>query len=165
MTQLWHEGKPPTEFVLFGESYGAKIQNGGLYRSDVGFRLFDVAIIGDDGRVWWQEWSTIIDAAHKLGIALVPMLENKPTSELVRMVQDGFYSTVATEDSEQAKLAEGIVARSNPILFNRKGERVIWKLKTRDFHSAPKNDKHSHDGGGCKLIREETIHERDITQR
>lgn len=32
---------PETEVVLFGESYGAKIQNGGDYRPDVGFALFD----------------------------------------------------------------------------------------------------------------------------
>lgn len=41
---------------------------------------------------------------------------------------------VGTEDSDNREyMPEGIVARSDPLLFNRKGERVMWKLKMKDF--------------------------------
>ncbi len=42
--QLFEQKFGETPVILFGEGYGAKIQNGGAYRSDVSFILFDVYI-------------------------------------------------------------------------------------------------------------------------
>lgn len=42
-------------------------------------------------------------------------------------------STVAREDGGSGCVHEGIVARTEPMLFTRRGDRVIWKLKGKDF--------------------------------
>ncbi len=34
---------------------------------------------------------------------------------------------------DNIRKAEGIVARTEPLLFTRRGDRVMWKLKAGDF--------------------------------
>lgn len=124
--------EPGVSATLFGEGYGAKIQNGGAYRQGVSFRLFDV-LVGE----WWLEPNTITDVAAKLNIATVPFL-----GEIARLpmapsdleeVLGGSISIVSQEDGGSGMRAEGIVARTVPGLFTRKGERLMWKLKFKDF--------------------------------
>lgn len=122
-----------TEVVLFGEGYGAKIQKGGSYRKGMSFRLFDVSV----GR-WWLEPAAIADVAAKLNILTVPYLgeiENFPRSadDLKTLLGNDGKSTVAIQDGGTGVRAEGIVARTSPMLFTRRGERLMWKLKFRDF--------------------------------
>ena len=55
---------------LYGEGYGAKIQNGGgNYRQDQDFVLFDVKI-GD----WWLERSSVEEIASTLKLDIVPII-------------------------------------------------------------------------------------------
>lgn len=42
--ELFEQKFGETEVTLYGEGYGYKIQNGGLYRDDVSFIMFDVMI-------------------------------------------------------------------------------------------------------------------------
>lgn len=120
--------------ILFGEGYGEKIQKGGgIYRKGVSFRLFDVLI----GR-WWLEPDSMADVAEKLNIETVPSYgwaTSLPESKIeLHVLTEGSYSKVAMwENHVSDHIPEGIVARSVPLLFNRKGERVMWKLKFKDF--------------------------------
>jgi hypothetical protein len=50
-----------------------------------------------------------------------------PLEQVVNLVRDPFPSMLGTA------IAEGIVARPIGTLFDRRGERIIIKLKTRDF--------------------------------
>lgn len=124
---------PDTTGVLFGEAYGPRIQkSGGLYRTDVGFRLFDVAVFGANGRVWWLTWENVEDVAKKLGIRTVPILNpHASLEEAIGYVQG--KSVAAIEDGGAGLDREGIVARSEPPLFTRAGRRLMWKLKVKDF--------------------------------
>jgi len=119
--------------TLYGEGYGARIQKGGgNYREGVGFRLFDVLV---DGR-WWLDWANVKDVATKLGIKTVPDFGYpRPLEEIVQMVRCGFYSVVANDDQggHIEHKAEGIVARTDPYLFDKHGHPLRWKLKTKDF--------------------------------
>ena len=45
--QMFEQKFGNAEVILYGEGYGVKIQNGGLYRDDVDFILFDVMINGN----------------------------------------------------------------------------------------------------------------------
>ena len=118
--------------ILYGEAYGEKIQKGGKYRKGQSFRLFDVRV-GD----WWLNWSDVCDVARKLGISTVPTfpLLAKPlptTKEHLAEIIPG--SVVAyLELGIGGVQAEGVVARTNPLLFTRRGDRVMWKLKFKDF--------------------------------
>lgn len=115
--------------VLYGEGYGAGIQKGGYYRADKAFRLFDVLVSGK----WWLDWSAITDVAQKLDIKTVPHLGRWSLPQIVEAVRAGVPSVVAGEESGEVATAEGVVARPIETLFNKKGQRLIIKLKTKDF--------------------------------
>lgn len=124
------EGEPLPSVVLYGEGYGAGIQKGGAYRKDKAFRLFDVLVSGK----WWLDWQNVCDVAAKLDILTVPYLGRWTLPEIVNGVRNGVTSKVALEDSGNADVqAEGIVARPIETLFDKRGKRLIIKLKTKDF--------------------------------
>lgn len=119
---------PGVTGVLYGEGYGAGIQRGGVYRPDPAVRLFDVRV-GD----WWLNWTDVADVALKLGIETVPSLGRVYLYEVVAKVSDG--SRVARDESESGVVTamEGVVARTDPLLFDQAGDRVMWKLKGKDL--------------------------------
>lgn len=121
------------QVILFGEGYGGKIQKGGNYRPDPALRLFDV-LVGQ----WWLEPEAVSDVARKLDIATVPDLGTidylpHTAGELTHILNGGHSMVSATEGGNTSYSGEGIVARTVPILLTRRGERVMWKLKFRDF--------------------------------
>lgn len=108
---------------LYGEGYGAKIQKGGgNYRKDQSFVLFD-AKVGD----WWLKREDVSDIAAKLGIDIVPVIGTGTLADMIAKVQIGFPSTWGPFD------AEGIVARPVIELQTRSGQRIITKIKHKDF--------------------------------
>lgn len=108
---------------LYGEGYGAKIQKGGgNYRPDQDFVLFDVRI-GD----WWLERDAVEVIAHALGCDVVPIIGTGTLHDAVTAARQGFVSTWGMFQ------AEGIVARPDVELRARSGERIIAKIKCRDF--------------------------------
>ena len=113
---------PP--LCLYGEGYGLKIQKGGgNYIPDgVSFILFDVNIDGT-----WLEQHNVEDIGNTLVIKTVPVIGKGTLLEGVEMVRQGY-------DSHLCKAPpEGLVMRPEVALFNRKGERVIAKIKVKDF--------------------------------
>jgi len=108
---------------LYGEGYGPKIQKGGgNYRDDQDFVLFDVKI-GD----WWLQRDDVEEIAQKLGLDVVPIIGQGTLNELIDIVKPGFNSTWGDF------IAEGVVAKPLTELKTRAGERVITKLKYKDF--------------------------------
>jgi len=117
-----------SEVWLFGEGYGGRIQkDGSKYRGDVAFRLFDVKV-GD----WWLRWPDVEDVARKLSIETAPVLGTFSMDQIVALVEGGGESVVAQQEGA-GRQWEGVVARTEPLLFTRRGDRLMWKLKTRDF--------------------------------
>lgn len=108
---------------LYGEGYGAKIQKGGgNYRQDQSFVLFDIKIAD-----WWLQRPDIITIATKMKIDVVPIIGRGTLQTLIDKVKGGIKSTWGDF------LAEGIVARPATELKTRSGERIITKLKFKDF--------------------------------
>mgnify|MGYP001607011402 CR=1 FL=1 len=125
--------KPEMDVVLFGEGYGPRIQKGGgNYRADVSFRLFDVKV-----DKWWLEPDNISSVAEKMGVKTVPFLSHTVfLEEAVAFVKSSPFSRVALAEARARAdnvLMEGIVARTVPMLLRRNGERLMWKLKRKDF--------------------------------
>jgi hypothetical protein len=116
---------------LYGEGYGPKIQKGGgNYSAHQDFVLFDVRA-GDI----WLERENVQDIATKLGIDVVPIVGRGTLRQMVMSCEDGITSTWG--DFE----AEGYVARPAVELKTRTGERIITKVKCRDFREVPSNEK------------------------
>lgn len=128
---------------VYGEGYGAGIQKvGGAYRpkeKGKSIRIFDVATtrLEDDGtpiNTWWRSWEDVEFAAAATGLATVPVLDSAGSiDELVDVVRHGFRSETSIQDGGEGILSEGVVARTDPYLYDHRQHRVMFKLKTKDI--------------------------------
>lgn len=122
---IFNLNEETADVCLYGEGYGKKIQAAGnLYKPDgtVDFVLFDIKI-GE----WWLERSNVEDIASKLGVKVVPIIGQGTLKDAIEMTRKGFKSQWGDFD------AEGIVARPSVELVARSGDRIITKIKHRDF--------------------------------
>jgi len=123
LAEIFPPKDAPYEVALYGEGYGGRIQKvGKLYRSDISFVLFDIRI----GH-WWLKYTDMCGVANQLGIDVVPSLGYGTLHEAVTRTTVGFNSKWGDFP------AEGIVARTPQGLLARNGERLICKIKTKDF--------------------------------
>ena len=120
--ELFEQTYGDKNVILYGEGYGAKIQNGGNYRSDASFILFDV-LIGDN----WQEREWVEKTAKMFGIDVVPVVFVGSLEEGVDYVMEHHPSTIGTA------MMEGIVGRPMVEMRDRLGKRIIVKIKWEDF--------------------------------
>lgn len=120
--ELFEQTYGDKNVILYGEGYGAKIQNGDNYRSDVSFILFDV-LIGDN----WQEREWVEKTAKMFGIDVVPVVFVGSLEEGVDYVMEHHPSTIGTA------MMEGIVGRPMVEMRDRLGKRIIVKIKWEDF--------------------------------
>ena len=119
------ETKIPKRYTLYGEGFGAGIQSGGYYRKDNSFIGFDVKV--DNMYLLRENRDEIF---NKLGVDIVPFVGKFTIDEAIEYVKKGFNSNIA----EEPHLAEGLVLRTPMGLKTRKGERIIFKVKTCDFN-------------------------------
>ena len=132
---LMFKDELPQKATLYCEGYGARLQKGGgRYRDDVSVILFDALIDG-----WWIDQDNVTDIAQKLGIDRVPELGIMTEEEIVFLVKNqrpcgkpegNFISKIA---KDKTYVAEGIVARSYPLMLFRDGTPIMFKLKVVDF--------------------------------
>ncbi len=128
MQQAFPEGDAVVE--LYGEGYGPRIQKvGASYGTRPGFVLFDVRV-----GPWWLEWDNVEDVAQNLGIGTVPVLGAAMTRERAEkfLSMPSMLAVANGVDVNPAPM-EGIVCRTEPLLCDRAGNRIMWKLKGKDF--------------------------------
>jgi hypothetical protein len=117
----------PSELVIYGEGYGAGIQKGGGDYSPVKkLIVFDVLVAGK----WWLNYEDVTTVASRLGLDVVPSFGEMTLEDATEFVRAGFQSRCAVNASKQA---EGLVGRPLETLYDKKGQRLITKLKTKDF--------------------------------
>lgn len=110
--------------ILFGEGYGVKIQNGGNYRPDVSFILFDVYLPEQN---LWLKRDVIEDIAKAFNVDVVPIVMRGTIEEAVEFVKTKPKSTIGTANME------GLVCKPEVDLLDRMGRRVMVKIKVKDF--------------------------------
>lgn len=118
--------------TLIGEGYGGKIQKGSRYQQQQKFILFDVFIEPDPNNPMgiWLERELVEEIAGGLGIPVVPIVHRGPLLDGIELVKSKPLSKCA-EDS--TLVAEGIVTRPAVELRDRMGNRIITKIKVKDF--------------------------------
>lgn len=107
---------------LYGEGIGKKIQKVGEFYGDNDFVLFDIKV-GN----WWLKREDVESIADKLDIKVAPIIKEGTLKELSEFVAKGFNSEWGDFT------AEGVVARPKVELKKRNGDRIITKLKYKDF--------------------------------
>jgi hypothetical protein len=122
--QAWRAAfRDADDVTVYGEGYGAGIQKGAVYRPDQAVIVFDVKI-----GAWWLAREDVADVAGKLGLDVVPAFG----SHTLTAAWDGLTAGEFTSHWTGAPI-EGLVGRPAVDLFTRKGERVIAKMKARDW--------------------------------
>jgi len=114
----------PQGCCLYGEGFGDRIQAVGKNCIPDGqdFVLFDVRV-GD----WWLERDAVYQVADDLAIPRVPVVTYGNLWDATELVRAGFNSAWGNFT------AEGVIARPTTSLFSRNGNRIIAKLKYKDF--------------------------------
>ena len=129
--ELFEQKFADNEVILFGEGYGTKIQNGGLYRDDVDFILFDVMINGN-----YQPRESVEDIAKYFNLDVVPIILEGTLQDGVNYVKTNRKSIIAKNGAE----IEGLVGRTKIETLDRTGNRNIVKIKYRDFEPIDWNE-------------------------
>ena len=119
-------------FVLFGEGFGHKIQKGGLYLGkDTACHIFDSYIyyVTKEGHYkgFWLDEKRLDEILNILQLEKVPFIGHKTTAEAVEMAKKGFDSKYGTAKSE------GLILKTHFPVFDSFGNRLIFKVKTKDF--------------------------------
>ena len=120
--QIFEQNFGERQVILYGEGYGAKIQNGGNYKNTQDFILFDV-MIGNN----YQSRETVNDVAKMFNLEVVPIVLTGTIEEGINFVKGKPKSTIGTADME------GVVGRPQVELRDRCGNRAIVKIKVADF--------------------------------
>ena len=117
----------PMLVIIYGEGYGSKIQKGGgrYISNDVNFRVFDINIDN-----WWLELDDVKDICGKLNLEMAVPYGELTIEEAEKMVIKGFKSTISEDET---LIAEGLVLRPKVQLFNKRGERIMVKIKYCDY--------------------------------
>ena len=115
-----------TDLTIYGESYGPKIQSGGRYSNQPSFVIFDILF---KSRYWFPHNLTM-EFCEKHQLPFVPHHTIGTLDEGIaacRKMQNSFYGPF---------IIEGLVARPVVELRNGFSDRIICKMKTKDFSTA-----------------------------
>ena len=117
----------PFLMIIYGEGYGKNIGKVGskYLSSDTSFRVFDINIGG-----WWLEWESVVDICNQLNLEHVIPYGEMTLAEAEDIVIKGFKTTLAEDKNLNA---EGLVLRPTIQLFDKKGNRLMVKIKTCDY--------------------------------
>ena len=123
-TILFEQKFNENQVIVYGELFGAGIQNGGLYVKNGGydFKVFDIEI----GEVF-LEYSNACGLTEELGYNFVPICMAGTIERAIEYVMK-FEKSIFSE----AKL-EGLVGKPIGDFRDRLGKRIVVKIKKKDL--------------------------------
>jgi len=125
MEQVFEQKFGENNVMLYGEGYGVKIQNGGAYSDTQEFILFDVEINGV-----YLDKENVNDIASSLGLNVVPIIDVGYFNDIQTAVE---YIKTNPQSQLGKKDMEGVVGVPKVRLFDENGDRLIVKIKTKDY--------------------------------
>ena len=116
--------------IIYGEGYGAGVQKGSIYSSKKNFRVFDIRI----GQAY-QDFDYVQKVCIDNQLNLVPIFGEVDLIHYEGCINDlnNFENTLIKEGD--GGKPEGLVYKFEPVLLNKYGERLIFKVKFKDFHN------------------------------
>jgi len=124
--QVFEQKFGSTKVTLYGEGYGGKIQAGADYKVNEDFILFD-GVMGDMGDAFLSR-GYLESLAKTFNIDIVPIVLTGTIQEAVDYVKRKPVSPIGKN-----KESEGLIGKPLVELKTATGERVIVKIKVRDF--------------------------------
>lgn len=122
--QLFEQKFGQTEVYFFGEGFGGSIQGGGAYSKEKKFIMFDV-MVGDT----FLKRDDIEEIAKAFGVDVVPIILIGNLQQAIDYVKTKPNSTITSEVKE----SEGLVGVPVARLTDFRGNRIIVKIKVKDF--------------------------------
>ena len=121
--------------IIYGEGVGPKIQKNLMFKQGYQFIPFDVRFETPDAesgeiRSIWLKPDSVLFFAHSLGLDAAPIVLQGPLWAGIAYVQKGLRSRF---DPENKLYAEGVIGRPVEGYLTRTGNRIICKIKHRDF--------------------------------
>jgi ATP-dependent RNA circularization protein (DNA/RNA ligase family) len=124
---LWQE-----ELTLYGECVGPKIQKNPHKLIEPELVLFDVRVQVFPTGHYWAPREIVSAWAAALGCRTPTVIAGGwDIAEIAHQVREGFR--VQLNNGVSSERAEGVVCRPSHELTTQRGQRLIFKLKTRDF--------------------------------
>lgn len=115
--------------IIYGEGYGAGIQKGGIYSKEKNFRVFDIRI----GEAY-QDFEYVQKVCVDNQLNLVPIIDEVEIISYVDCIaQLKQFQETLIKEGDGGK-PEGIVYKFEPVLLNKYKERLIFKVKFKDFN-------------------------------
>lgn len=118
--------------ILYGEGYGEKIQGCGAdyLKGENSFILFDVALVSSEGNfVRWLRREEVEVIACIYDLKIVPIISRGSLKELEDLTIKGFQSKI----TDEKLIAEGLVCTPLLQLYSKYVERIIVKMKHKDY--------------------------------
>ncbi len=114
--------------VIYGEGYGAGVQKGGIYSKEKNYMVFDIKI----GNAY-QDFEYVHKVCMDNQLNTVPVHSDveKITYAGCLKALKNFNNTLINEGD--GGIPEGLVYKYEPVLLNKYGERLIFKIKRKDF--------------------------------
>lgn len=114
------------DLIFFGEGIGPKIQ-GNKYKRDYDFVLFDIGYLRND-ELCFLERKNVEEIAGELGLKVCKVCGEMSLYDIFELVRSKPKSFL----NENVEI-EGFVARPTIELRSKYGDRIITKIKVRDF--------------------------------
>lgn len=136
MKEVFPKVTPDMPVCLYGEGIGKGIQkDGDKYSAHPILVLFDIRV----GRHWLEK-DDVIDIAVKFGLRVAPRVpflrfgdvqaNIGPLHQIVRYLKEEPNSLFS---SDSIRKMEGVIGRTDPYLYDNKGNRIMFKLKVKDL--------------------------------
>ena len=124
LEEVFNQTGAEQSITLYGEGYGNKIQAVGKHyiKDDVSFILFDI-----NASSWWLQRVDVDNIAKQLSIKSVPVVGYGTLGSAIALAKEGMKSKLGDLDSE------GLIAVPRVGLLARNKNRIITKVKTKDF--------------------------------
>lgn len=123
----------PNGVTLYGKGYDQSLlRHVGLYSKDPNFVMFDVKI-----QSWWLSRANINIIEKRHSVVTTPVIGYGTLYDGIELAKKGIKSFLGDFN------ADGIVAKPMVELYDKKGNRIITKLRTIDLNNAVSIDLNS----------------------